>query len=602
MFLKLAFVNDKPMPIPRYGCNWPDGMSDLHIELWAFKDGTAQFGGDPDDKPFHFKQIVKMLWGPKSKKPYQWDPWTDRMLEGACEEKYLWLSGCAGSRKSTFGAVWALVNWLCAPATTLVLIASTSLTEARRRIWGQVEEYFAGGCESMAAMHKGASLPGKIISSVGKIRTEDGSQKFSDLCGIQLIAGDASHEKESLKKIGFHNKRVIMILDELTDLSPTLVGAARANLTVNPFFQLLGFGNFASIYDPLGVNAEPVGGWGSVTDECDQWKTNDGLCLRFDGSRSPNVLAGNARYLGQYGPDDFENHRKSLGEHSAAFWRMCRSFPCPEADANRVYSEADLVKGAVRDLVKWRDIPVKCAALDPAFATGGDKAMAYFGLLGVSIDGKQTLQVSEAKEFRDDVRIKHENKALQVAKKFRDECVNRGIAPENAGFDGSGGGVVFGSLLTEIWSHRLLSVQFGGAASERPASIKDRRPAKQVFQNRVSEIWFAGIDFVQSGQIKGLPAQCCAELVERRKHKQGNIISHNRIESKDEMKKRTGGKSPDNADAALVLLELCRERLGFRAVGMEGKQGDVHLDWKRRVHLANQVYKNARYEPEAIAA
>ena len=589
------------MPILKYGVNWQDGLSDLHIELHAFRFGTEAYGGEPDDKPFHFKQIVKIFWGAKSKRPYIWDPWTDKMLEAACKEKYLWLSGCAGSRKSTFGAVWAIVNWLCSPGITLILIASTSLTEARRRIWGQVEEYFTAACETMNTMQKGATLPGKIISSVGKIRTEDGAEKFSDLCGIQLIAGDPSHLKDSLKKIGFHNKRVIVILDELTDLSPTLVNAAKANLAVNPFFQLQGYGNFASIYDPLGINAEPIGGWGSVSDDCDEWRTKDGLCLRFDGTRSPNVLEGRARYPGQYGPDDLLNHRKTLGENSSAFWRMCKSFPCPEADTNRVYSEADLVKGTVRELVKWRDIPVEVASLDPAFTTGGDKAIANFAKLGVSIDGVQTLLVTERKEYREDIRIKDQNKALQIAKLFRDDCVNRNIKPENIGYDGTGG--AFSALLTEIWSPKLLAVLFGGRASEKPASFKDRRPAREVWQNRVTEIWFAGIPFVQSGQIKGLSAQCCAELVERRKHKDGNIIVHNRIESKDEMKKRTGGKSPDDADAFLILLELCRERLGFRPVGIEGKQAAVHLDWKRRVMLSNRVWQNSNYRtPEAMAA
>lgn len=589
------------MPL-KYGVNWKEGLSDLHIELLAFRDGTKAWGGDEDDRPYHFKQIVKTLWGPKSKKPYAWDPWTDRMLEGACSQKYLWLSGCASSRKSTFGAVWALVNWLCSPKKTLVLIASTSLTEARRRIWGQLEEMFTVGCESLNAMQKGVSLPGKLVGSLGKIRTEDGAEKFSDLCGIQLIAGDASHEKESLKKIGFHNERVIMILDELTDLSPTLVKAARANLAVNKWFQLIGIGNFASIYDPLGVAAEPVGGWGSVSPEYEQWETKDGLCLRFDGTKSPNVLMGRQFYPGQYGPEDLKNHR-ALGEHTADVWRMCRSFPCPESDNNRIYSESDLLKGAVRDLVKWQTIPVKCASLDPAFTHDGDKAVAYFGELGVSIEGVQTLLIKERKELRDDVRKKGENKALQISKQFRGECEQRGIDSENAGYDGSGGGVVMDALFFEIWKgNKLLPVQFGGAASDRPASVKNPKPAKEVFQNRVSEVWFAGIDFVQAGQLKGVPTECCAELVERRKRKEGNIVSHNCVESKKEMKKRTGGRSPDDADAFLILLEVCRARLGFKAVGFEGGRKAVNLSWKQRVMLSNKIYRNVDYSAEPIAA
>ncbi len=590
------------MPFERYGINWNDGVSDIVIELDCFLNGTESLGGHPNDKPFHFKNVVKILWGPKSKKFYQWDPWTDKMLVRACEQKYLALSGCAGSRKSTFMAVWAIVNWLAAADRTLVLIASTSITEARRRVWGQVEEYFAAGCESMGTMQKGATLPGKVVGSLGKIRTEDAGRKFSDLCGIQLIAGDRAHEKDAMKKIGFHNKRVFMLLDELTDLSPTLVSAAKANLVVNPFFQLIGAGNFASIYDPLGEFGEPKDGWGSVDDTMEEWETVNGWCLRFDGLKSPNILLGQQRYFGQYGPSDLENHRKEPGEHSAGFWRMCRSFPCPEADQDRVYSEADLLKGDVKSLVQWRDIPVLCSSLDPSFVNGGDKAMAYFGKLGMSIEGIQTLQV-ERKELREDIRKKDENKALQIAKLFRDENVRRNIPPENAAYDASGGGVVMDGIFFEIWSNKLLGVQFGGAASDRPASVKDSTPAKKKFKNRVTEIWFAGLDFIQGRQIKGLPSEACIELVERRKHRKNNVTDQNRIESKDEMKKRTSGKSPDDADAFLILLELARVRLGFRAIGIEGKKGALHLGWKQRVMLSNRVWQHSNFTtPEAKAA
>jgi hypothetical protein len=109
---------------------------------------------------------------------------------------------------------------------------------------------------------------------------------------MQLIAGDRAKEKENIGKlIGAHNKRVILLADELTELSPALVDAARSNLVVNPYFQMIGAGNFASIYDPFGVNAEPAGGWGSVTPDFDEWETKDGLCLRFDGL-SPGILLG----------------------------------------------------------------------------------------------------------------------------------------------------------------------------------------------------------------------------------------------------------------------------------------------------------------------
>ena len=75
-----------------------------------------------------------------------------------------------------------------------------------------------------------------------------------------------------------------------------------------------------------------------------------------------------------------------------------------------------------------------------------------------------------------------------------------------------------------------------------------------------------------------------------------------RIEQKTDMKKRTGGRSPDDADSFLILLELCRERLNFQAQGMEGNRGTPARTFQQRVRLINQVYQNVSYEAEEIAA
>lgn len=592
-------------PIVMYGLRWPPPWRPLEIELSCFAHGTKSRGGESDNRPHHFKQVVKMLWGPKCKKHFVWNPWNEKMLEEACIRKWLSLSGCAGSQKTDFLSVWGLVNWACMPLSTGVLMTSTSLSESRQRIWGRVEEYF------MAASDKNGNplLPGKLISSRGRLKTFQTGVAASDRSGLHLIPGDRSKEKENIGKIiGFHNKRVIFLCDEMPELSPALTEAAQSNLIVNPYFQFIAAGNFKSIYDPFGIMASPKDGWGSVTPEHDEWETINGKCLRFDGLKSPNILAGRKLYPGMYSTEDLEEHRKGLGEHSAGFWRMCRSFPCPEADANRIYSEADFLKGDAMGTVKWIQPPVSVASLDPAFATGGDKAIARFGLLGTTAipnddlgprSGKMTLLLTERLELREDIRIKDENRALQVAKLFRDACVQRRVEPENAAFDGSGGGIVFGSLLTEIWSPKLLAVQFGGSASQRPVSSKDNRPAKDVCTNRVTELWFAGVDFFHSGQIKGLDNYAAIDLTERRYDTtKGTSGLKLKAEKKEEMKSRMG-RSPDDGDAFLILLELCRERLGFMADGMEGKRVIRHNSFKRRAELTNRIYSNVAYESEA---
>lgn len=582
--------------------NLPNGQkaqyNDLYVEARCFlRGGTLSTGGL--SKAQHFKNLAKIMWGPKSKKPFVWHPWAEDMLEEACQQMWLYLSGAASVGKTDFMAVWGIVNWVCSPQHTLVLFTSTSLKEARQRVWGSVIQYYSAYSDN-----KGKPiLPGKIIDSVGMIRTVDGVNKYSDKCGIHLITGEKSKERENIGKlIGLKNKRVFLMGDELPELSPALVEAAKSNLLSNPQFQMIGAGNFKSIYDPFGTESEPEHGWSSVTPEHTRWKTkNGGVCLRFDGMKSPNIIEGHDKWP-IYNSQTLKRQRESMGEHTAMFWRMCRSFPCPDADANRIYSDADFIRGAVHERVRWQSTPTRVASLDPAFATGGDKAIAYIGSYGISTEGKWTLQYDRRVEIREDIRKKDESRPLQVAKGFRDLCTTEHVAPENAAYDASGGGIVFGSLLGEIWSLKLLGVQFGGSASERPVSVKDKRPAKDAYVNRVTELWFGGVDFIHSGQIKGLSKEAAEELKERRYDTVKGMTMRTRVEKKDEMKLRIN-RSPDDADSAVILLELCRARFRFTPEGMEGVRKQTTGTFKQKAVRLQRIYaSDGCDEPEQVAA
>lgn len=581
------------MPKERYGFRWDDRLTDLHIELKCFRRGGTESTGGLS-KAEHFKRITRIGWGPKSKKQFKWHPWAEDMLEEACRCTYLAISGCASSGKTSFLAMWGLVNWLSMPPETLVLFTSTSLKEARQRVWGDVVEYFTAF----------PGLPGKLVDSIGHIRTYDGINRYSDKCGLQLITGEKTKERENIgKMIGLKNKVVILCADELPELSPALIEVAITNLVSNPVFQMIGSGNFKGIFDSFGQFTTPKRGWNSITTESTRWETtNGGVCLRFDGLKSPNILRGEDIYP-IYGNATLAKHRVSLGENTSGFWRMVRSYPCPDADANRIYSEADFIKGRVNEKCLWARTPVRVASLDPAFASGGDKAIAYFGSYGMCIDGKQRLCYDERIEIREDVRRLDENRALQVAKQYRDLCVSKKVLPENAAFDFSGGGIVFGALLSEVWSSKCYGVQFGGAPTMRPVSVKDNRPGKDAYTHRVAEIWFSGLEFVQSDQIRGLDGEAAKQLKERRYDtvKGANGLKM-RVEKKDEMKARMN-ESPDSADSALILLDLCRERFGFIAGGIEGKAVSTRNSWQTKVKEINSVYSEENmHSEEEVAA
>src|SRR5688572_28785775 len=248
----------------RYGIRSYQQYNDLEVELIAYQQGlTVEKGGL--GLPGHFRNIAEMLWGPKSEEPSIWHPWVEKMnavvhnhpATGAVRT-HVGLSGCASSSKSQCGGLFALINWLADPHNTYVFVTSTSLSEAKHRIWKSVVKLFSGV--------RGLAGVGKLVDSQGKICTLKEDSKHDDTAGIFLVAASVSKEREAVAKlIGKKNKRVILIADELPELSHSVLDAFFGNLISNPINQFVAMGNFKSRYDPFGEFVRPVGGYDSIT-------------------------------------------------------------------------------------------------------------------------------------------------------------------------------------------------------------------------------------------------------------------------------------------------------------------------------------------------
>lgn len=461
-------------------------------------------------------------------------------------------------------------------------MTSTSLKDSRGRIWGDIESIW----QAIAAVMGGESaLPGELVSSQGMIRFRANGQQ-SDKYGIVLIAGEKSREKESIGKlIGFKANRMILVADEMPELSESLIVAAESNLAANPEFQLIGLGNPSSFYDPFGNLSEPKNGWSSVNETMEEWETKRGICLRFDGERSPNILSGQNLYPWMMTEAKLREAREVMGENSARYWRMIRGYWSPTGAADAIFSPQDIIKYQGDKSAIWQEPPTSVAGFDPSFTSGGDRSILYFGKFGTTIEGTKTLELTDYVTLNEDRNIKDEGRTFQIARQMVEECRKRGIHPSNVAVDGTGAGKPFCDVLRSTWSGQILEVNFSGAASELPSSGTDSTPAKERYSNRVSELVYAAREFLQSRQLKGikpdLAKELCARTYETRER--GKV----RVESKVDMKARIG-YSPDLADAAALVLAVCRQRLGFgsklssRNWGREeGGSGNNPTPWKK---------------------
>lgn len=547
----------------KYGAWWKPTMNALEIELWCFRLGKTKVPGSLGS-PEHFWNVVDMLWGPTNrKKRFLRTPWADRMTEVACgelakEKGYMAVAGAASTGKSEWAAVFAIVNWLASPSKTMVLVTSTSLKDARRRVWGAIRDYF----QAMPGRP-----PGKLVDSAGLIRTDFGTKQTqsSDRAGIALIAAEKSKDKEAYAKlIGFKNDRVFLIADELPELGESVIGAAFSNLSANPKFFMCGLGNPNSYYDAFGILAKPKDGWASINLESEFWETERGVCLRLDGAKSPNIIAGKTIYPWLMTESFYEQQKETLGENSKAFYRMVRGFWSLTGAADGVYSEADIIKFKADSPVVWIRPPVLLAALDPAFTNGGDRSALYFAKYGESNEGLTTICFDHVEFLNEDMTDKATPRSFQIVKQFRERCEAFGVLPENACFDTTGAGRPFGDIVAREWSPKVVRIDFSGKASESPASVSDATPASERYANRVSEIWFGAKELMRCGQIRGVTTTLAKELCARLYSTEKSGSMRLRVEAKPDMKMRIG-KSPDEADAALMLVALAKERFGFGA-------------------------------------
>jgi len=249
---------------------------------------------------------------------------------------------------------------------------------------------------------------------------------------------------------------------------------------------------------------------------------------------------------------------------------------------------AMITEGCARDKVVWTGGDLKTlAALDPAFTTEGDDCILRFAKVGKATDNNLTINLTETIKLQ---LMDDPNYPLfyQVADQTIELLKKHNVEPENFALDATGAGAGIADIISQRWQSGFVRVSFGGAATDSPISVEDDRPAKQVYANRVTQLWGQIKVIIMSGRMRGLDDQTARELCAR-------IYSlkneRTLLESKKDLKKRTKGGSPDRADALALLTELFVLQNGFGDA--TGSQSSNSEDWDEFV-LDNELESDYR--------
>jgi len=520
-------------------------------------------------KEYYFWRICDELWNHDDlpEKLMVRHPWAEQMIWAAINNKYLAIGGSASSGKSHTMAAWGIANWLSKPKDTLVLMTSTTLREARKRIWGSV----------MSLLSVIDDAPIKIRDSIGNASYVNEKGTLIERAGLSLIAAEKTRTREATNKlIGIKAPRVILIGDELSELSEAILQAGLSNLSKNPEFQLIGMSNPNSRFDAFGIWSEPINGWDSVdTHTADGWATKwGGDYIRLDGERSPNIIAGEAIYPWLPTQEKINEDKALLGPESRGYMRMIRAIFFDSDETTGIYGENELTMSKAMSKVEWEGTPIKVAGIDPAFTNGGDRTILYTASVGYDTTGQYVIEFGEAVHLNDDATNKAVPRTYQIVRQIKEHCEKRKILPENVAVDATGAGAPFCDVLSGEWASGFLRVSFGGKASDKRVSANSKSVGTELYVNRVSELWFVGKELMRTRQVFGVDTDLAQEITSRNYDMIKSGTLRVKIESKPEFKARFG-RSPDLADAAFLALDCARQRLGLVAIDPpeEGKEG-----------------------------
>ena len=468
-----------------------------------------------------------------------WHPWLERQIESLCDHSWISWTGCAASGKTYASSLYALVWWLADPSHSSVILSSTTAKMIRKRSWSNIQQLWRTSSSKFV---------GNMVDSKTTLQSVKGDDKNA-IFGIAVLDGATSKAVANIQ--GIHSERILCIVDEATDTPPAAFEAA-SNLSKGcREFQFLAIGNPHSLLDEHGRFSEPELGWDSVNIDTHEWKTKRGMCVRFDGMRSPNVIAGETKWEFLITKEQLDAATKYEGESSPRFYKYTRGFWPSEGVVKTVLSATMCHKYTVSGEHTFDKKSEIIAGLDPAF--GGDRCILRFAKYGDLASGLMGLEFGEVIDIQLDSAAE-EPIHYQIANQVKAACEDRGVGPERLAIDATGEGGGLCDILSKEWSNKINRVEFGGRASDLPVSDEDGRPSHEAYNNKVTELWFSVREWVIRDQIKGMDhetqVEFCSRLFDDKRRK---IV----VERKAEMKVRTG-QSPDLADAAALVVQTAR--------------------------------------------
>lgn len=487
----------------------------------------------------HSRILTEML-----RPSFEWHGWSVKADQTFSDNQRSAICGGGGSSKSFTAGDYAFKFWLCGADETAVIIASTSIDSAKRRIWKSISTAY------MEVSRRAGRIGESVIVGAPKpaIRTTQGDFVHG-IFVIPVEQGDVDKAVDMIK--GMHSRRILIVRDESDAISEAII-TVESNLRIGTEeFQSIDLGNLPSSLNPLGKQMETAPGKPITEALGYEWMSHRGIaCLRFDGEQSPNIKDG-GKWTGlMTEADRADIERQAGGKNTRTYYVMVKGLPPPEGVDDTVVSESLLHAHKAFDKVTWLSGFTPFASLDPGF--GGDKCCYRTYKRGIDTDRALRVLLDEVISIPITTGDPTNPPEYQIAEKVKSLSQARGIPPDEFIADTTGIGSGVAATLQREWSPHILTCEFGGAPSDMVVSEEDPRPSKEIYDRRVTELWFSIREYIQAGLIRGMDDATAIQLCQRKWDYKGKKKS---IQKKDELP-----GSPNEADSLACAVELLRRK------------------------------------------
>jgi len=382
---------------------------------------------------------------------------------------------------------------------------------------------------------------------------------------------------------------VTIILDEGSALPPAAAKARMNASAGTKRFRFVSLANPISRTDESCRFSEPVeceenkakgitGGWDTLDEYAKSWRSAYGLVIHNHAEDSP-AIAEPALYPFLANRAFIDNALlRVCGGNSddPLYWTMVKGLPRPDGGESAVASTSDFARVAMLPDNSFAVLG-HVGGFDPSFTSGGDACMfcvLEVGLMNNGSSGAVRLKENRRIPLSSSSGVPMSYQAVNGAVAI---CAEHNISLCDVAIDDSGT-----QSVADIWEVETgfapVRENFGAASRDFVGGTFLNSSGKSVgnlgpdgwrrYGNRVTEMWSDTMRAVRSGRflrretgvggILGFDAegQFC-----RRKYVKDSAPL--RLETKREYKSRSGGKSPDDADAIALATTCAVQRFGF---------------------------------------